>query len=449
MCGWSLRVKSNESRPSRTGMSTDRRTWLGADRLLDGRAQVARKDVVVGISGSTIEWVGSRDQLDEEHRGNLQWFAGCTLLPGLIDVHTHLSLAADGRSYEEMTADDDRTMVDIAARNARIHRQAGVTTVRENGARNDVGFVVRDAIAAGDFPGPRVLASGRPITPSKGHFHWCNGVADGEVAIRTTANRLIAQGADHLKIMASGGGTKSSDPRLPCYSTGELSAAVDVAHEHERLTTAHCRATESLARAQSAGVDCVEHAEFLSADGEIRFDRRLAETLVGSGTYISPTLQAFGHYRLLELRRRGLERGLTKEEELDRDKLERHLDTHLGTFAALLELGAGSHIVYGSDAGPHVTRFGDVVFGLQLMVEGGMTRSQAIAAATSVAAGACGRTDIGVIAVGKRADCIIVRGDPSVDIAALERIVAVYKDGALVNAPTQDLAASQGSGPPR
>jgi imidazolonepropionase-like amidohydrolase len=115
-----------------------------------------------------------------------------------------------------------------------------------------------------------------------------------------------------------------------------------------------------------------------------------------------------------------------------------------------LELGAGPKIVYGSDAGPHVTRFGDVVFGLQLMVDGGMTRSQAIAAATSVAADACGRSDIGVIAVGKRADCIVVRGDPSADIAALGRIVAVYKDGDLVNARTQDLAAApHGSGPPR
>ncbi|HEV8534587.1 MAG TPA: amidohydrolase family protein [Candidatus Limnocylindria bacterium] len=431
-------------------MSTDRQTWLGVDRLLDGSGQAARMDVVVGLSGSTITWVGSKDELDEDRRRNVQWFAGCTLLPGLIDMHTHLSLAADGRSYEEMAASDDRTMVDIAARNALIHLQAGVTTVRENGARNNVGFTVRDAIAAGDFQGPRVLASGRPITPSRGHFHWCNGVADGEAGVRAAAKRLVAQGADHLKIMASGGGTKSSDPRLPSYSTAELAAAVDVAHQHERLTTAHCRATESLARARSARVDCVEHAEFLAPDGEIHFDRGIAESLVESGVYISPTLQAFGHYRLLELRRLALERGLTTEEQLDRDRLERHLEAHLRTFAALLELGAGPRVVYGSDAGPHVTRFGDVVFGLQLMVEGGMTRSQAIAAATGVAAGACGRTDIGAIAVGKRADCIIVRGDPSADIAALGRMVAVYKDGALMHATTQDFAAaSRGSAPPR
>jgi imidazolonepropionase-like amidohydrolase len=259
-------------------------------------------------------------------------------------------------------------------------------------------------------------------------------VADGEVALRAAANQLIDQGADHLKIMASGGGTKSSNPRLPSYTISELSAVVAVAHERQRLTTAHCRATESLARAQNAAIDCVEHAEFLAPDGAIRFDERIAEGLIASGTFISPTLQAFGHYRLLELRRVALERALAHDEQLANDELRRHLDAHLGTFAALLRLGAGPRMVYGSDAGPHVTRFGDVAFGLQLMVEGGMTTLQAIAAATSVAAEACGRDDIGTIAVGKRADCVIVRGDPSADIAAIARIVAVYKDGALVHA---------------
>ncbi|HEY6202495.1 MAG TPA: amidohydrolase family protein [Candidatus Limnocylindria bacterium] len=416
-----------------TGTSPDGMTWLGVDGFLDGR-QERQKNIVVGLSGSHISWVGSANDLDQERRSTVQWFPGCTLLPGIIDVHTHLSLAADGRTYEEMAADDDRAMVEIAARNARVHLQAGVTTVRENGARNDVGFTIRDTIASGRATGPRVLASGRPITPSGGHFHWCNGVADGEVALRAAANQLIDQGADHLKIMASGGGTKSSNPRLPTYTIGELSAVVAVAHERQRLTTAHCRATESLARAQNAAIDCVEHAEFLGPDGAIQFDEKIAEGLVASGTYISPTLQAFGHYRLVELRRIALERGLSRDEQLADDQLRRHLDTHLGTFAAFLRLGAGARMVYGSDAGPHFTRFGDVAFGLQLMVDGGMSPLQAIAAATSVAAEACGRDDIGIIAVGKRADCIVVLGDPSADIAAIARIVAVYKDGALAHA---------------
>ena len=164
------------------------------------------------------------------------------LAPGLIDSHTHLSLAGDGRPYADMFSETDEMMVLTGAMNLQRHLRAGITTIREHGARNKVGFMLKEGIQRGYIPGSRLLVSGRPITCTGGHFHFCNETADGEDEIRKSVRRLVHEGADYIKIMASGGGTAGTIPGRASYSTAELHAAVHEAHHFHRLTVAHCRA---------------------------------------------------------------------------------------------------------------------------------------------------------------------------------------------------------------
>ena len=192
-----------------------------------------------------------------------------------------------------------------AAMNAMIHLKAGVTTLRENGARNKVTFNLREGAHRGYVTAPRLLLCGRPVTVTGGHFYWCNQQADGIEGVRAAVRELVKDGADHIKIMASGGGTAITDLRRPSYTVEELRAIVDEAHNMGKPTTAHCLATGSIVNALDAGVDMIEHAGFIEPDGSYRFDPRIAERIAEQGTYVSPTVQT-GY--------RGMEALLNKQE---------------------------------------------------------------------------------------------------------------------------------------
>ena len=188
------------------------------------------------------------------------------LTPGLIDGHTHLSLAGDWRSYPEYFAETDEMMVLTGVMNLHKHLAAGITTIREHGARNRVGFTLKEGLQRGYFGGPRMLVSGRPITCTGGHFHMCNEIADGEEEVRKSVRRLVHEGADHIKIMASGGGTEGTVPGRASYSTAELHAAVHEAHHFGRLTAAHCRAKESMVRVGFSPAEVLLAATRISAE---------------------------------------------------------------------------------------------------------------------------------------------------------------------------------------
>jgi imidazolonepropionase-like amidohydrolase len=236
-------------------------TVIRAGRLIDGTGADPATDVALVIEGGKIArrepW---SDDLQRE--GIIHDFSGQTVLPGLVDAHCHLTLLGAGLPYEQEEGHTDEFMAVTAVHNAQVMLRSGVTTLRDNGARHSIMFAVREAMNQGLLIGPRMLISGRPITPTGGHFHWCGGTADGEQEILRQIRRLVHEGADHIKIMASGGGTAGTNPGLPSYTVSELRAAVDGAHYYGRLTTAHCRATRSIANAVEAGLDCIEHAEF-------------------------------------------------------------------------------------------------------------------------------------------------------------------------------------------
>lgn len=408
---------------------------LRVGTLLDGLGGSPVLDAAIAIEDDRIAWVGPFDGLPPERSASMVDYSAATALPGLVDAHVHMSLFADGRPYEAMAADSDALMAIAAARNVRTHLWSGVTTARDNGARHRLGFDVRTAIERGYLDGPRLLVAGRPITPTAGHFGWCGEEADGEEAIRESVRRLVDEGADHIKVMASGGGTVGTDPTRASYTVSELAAARGTAHDLGRLVTAHCRARESMERAVEAGLDCIEHGEFLDLDGIARFDADTGKRLAASTTYLSPTLAATGRWdMILRLRTQRQAAPLGPDDAATLQQAEDALQARLEIVNSLLEMGMGERIVAGTDAGCFDYSFGHMDYNLSLLVQAGMTPMQAITAATRFSARACGvETLVGTLEPGKYADVLLVDGNPALDIGAIANVRAVFKAGALVH----------------
>ena len=406
---------------------------IEANLLADGRSSASKADQAVLVTAGRITAVGDKAAMRQIAPPDTQVIdlGSACVTPGLIDGHTHLSLAGDGRVYAEMFAESDEMMVLTGAMNLRKHLQAGITTIREHGARNQVGFVLKEGVQRGYLPAPRMLVSGRPITCTGGHFHMCNEVADGEAEIRRSVRRLVHEGADYIKIMASGGGTAGTIPGLASYSTEELHAAVHEAHHFHRLTAAHCRAKESMVRAVGAGIDLIEHAEFLDPDDQLRFDPQLAAMMAEAGVWISPTLQAWTNYpRMVELRGKQTAGTLSPAEEAELQRLEHRAETRLEVMRRMLEYDLRGRIVPGTDSGVGSLAFGHLDYDLQLLVRVGFTPGEALHAATRISAEAIGLGDeIGTIEPGKIADLTVLDGDPMQDVSAFSRVVAVFQAG--------------------
>ncbi|MCQ3803516.1 MAG: amidohydrolase family protein [bacterium] len=410
-------------------------TVIRAKALFDGTGAPPVRNAVAVVEGSRIVAAGAEGEV-EAPRGSqvreLDYRDGY-LLPGLIDAHTHLMFGAGDATYEEVIErDSDQVMLLRAARNAHTHLSAGVTTLRDCGARNQVTFDLRRGVRQGLALAPRLLLSGRPVTTTGGHFWWCNQEADGVEGVRKAVRHLVRDGADFIKIMASGGGTAGTDPRKPSYSVEELRAIVDEAHNLGIPATAHCIATQSIVNALDAGVDSIEHATFIDPDGSYRFNPWIAERIAQQGVRVSPTVQTGYRKREKLLTRKERGHALTPQEEQRLEalnvKCERQVE-FLGRLWSEWEVS----IVAGTDS---IQTFGDYCLGLELQVQAGMDPADVIRSATSVAARAVGLADVvGTVEPGREADLIVVDQDPLGDIRALRSMRMVMQRGAVVPPP--------------
>jgi imidazolonepropionase-like amidohydrolase len=406
---------------------------IRAARLADGLSTSSKPGQAVLVEGTLIKAVGPHPEVEKQAPPGTEVIdlGEATLTPGLIDGHTHLSLSGDGRPYTEMFSESDAMMVLIGVLNLRRHLEAGITTIREHGARNKVGFALKEALSRNYISGPRLLVSGRPITCTGGHFHMCNEIADGPEEIRRSVRRLVHEGADYIKIMASGGGTQGTIPGLASYSVEELHAAVHESHHFHRLTAAHCRARESMRRAVQAGIDLMEHAEFLDPDHELRFDPQLAEMMAECGIWISPTLQAWTNYpRIARLSAKKEAGTLAPGEEQQLSQLEQRAERRLDIMRRMLDYCLKERIVPGTDSGVGELAFGHLDYDLRLLVRVGFTPGEALLSATRVSAQAIGLADrLGTIEPGKVADLAAFRTDPTQDVRAFSEVVAVFQAG--------------------
>jgi imidazolonepropionase-like amidohydrolase len=409
-------------------------TFIRAALLADGISTTSRPNGAVLIEAGRIQAVGTAADLEKTlgpDTARIDLGEVC-LGPGLIDGHTHLSLAGDGRPYADMFSESDEMMVLTGAMNLDRHLRAGITTAREHGARNRVGFALKEGLGRGYIGGPRLLVSGRPITCTGGHFNMCNEVADGDQQIRRSVRRLVHEGADYIKIMASGGGTAGTLPGRASYSAAELHAAAHEAQRFHRLTAAHCRASESMKLAVEAGINLMEHAEFLDPDEQMRFDPQIAAMLSEAGTWISPTLQAWTNYpRIAALE------SLTDPTEAqlkELDKWRQRAESRLDIMRRLLEYdGIKSRTVPGTDSGVGAIAFGHLDYDLRLLVQVGFSPAEAFASATRVSAEAIGMgAELGTLEPGKIADMAAFLGDPNRDVLALSQVEAVFQAGVQV-----------------
>jgi imidazolonepropionase-like amidohydrolase len=411
-------------------------TLIRAARLADGLSTSSQPNQAVLISDGRIRAVGAADTIASQTPPDTETIdlGDTTLTPGLIDGHTHLSLAGDGRSYVEMFSESDEMMVLTGAYNLRRHLDAGITTLREHGARNKVGFAIKEALSRGYIAGPRMQVSGRPITCSGGHFHMCNEVADGPDEIRRSVRRLVHEGADYIKIMTSGGGTAGTLPGRASYSVEELHAVVHEAHHFHRLTAAHCRAKESMVRAVAAGIDLMEHAEFLDPDHEMRFDPDLAEKMAECGIWISPTLQAWTNYgRIVDLEQKRDRGELSPAAASQLQALSDRAEKRLDIMRRMLDYCRIDRIVPGTDSGVGSLAFGHLDYDLRLLVKVGFTPGEALLSATRISAEAIDMADeLGTIEPGKIADLAAFKGDPTKDVLALSDVAAVFQAGVRV-----------------
>jgi imidazolonepropionase-like amidohydrolase len=421
---------------------------LKVGTLIDGRGGPPIRSVAVRVEDGRIAAVDAGAGAPSGGPGAglpVLEFPEHALLPGLIDVHAHPTFPADRRDLEACLAEPDEMLALTAVRQLGLHLASGVTTVRDCAARGRTMFAVREAIGRGYFPGPRLQLAGRPITHTRGHLHGCGGAADTLEEIRREVRRLVADGADVIKVVASGGGTKGGIPYLASYTVEELRMAVDTAHALERRTVAHARATQSIENCVAAGVDAIAHVEFL-APGEIvdmggagaptglpRLDRRVAEKLAASPAYLDLNPQSSGWDTVLLLRAKAGAEGLTPAERLQLENLERYFDHFLPVIGALRGLGLADRMAFGSDAGPFDTEFGHLEYNVHLARLAGLSPMESLQVVTRNAARLLGlEAHVGTVEPGKDADLLVVAGDPLADAAALTRVAAVFRRGARV-----------------
>jgi imidazolonepropionase-like amidohydrolase len=348
---------------------------------------------------------------------------GLTVIPGLISTHAHLTMAGgpDPREYDRRATDEGVLL--LAAGNALTLLRAGVTTVRDCGGRGVLVARLRDAVAEGVVPGPRIVTCGRAITSTGGHGHAHGLEADSVDDLRRVSRRLMKGGVDFLKVIATGGGgTVGSNVRAPQYTTDELRTVVDEAHRLARLVTVHAIGTEGIRRAVAAGVDGVEHCGWMAMTDGLEYDEAAVAAMVAGGVVVTPTLTVWYRKAYDDFENMSPDRRAMRAVREERTALYRRMAEAGVSFAA------------GPDTGIHGTRFEEFVWEVELFAERmGFTPAQALATATTNAARAVGQAaELGSIAAGKVADLVLVEGDPTREIGALRRVRSVVRDGRVV-----------------
>ncbi|HUA52676.1 MAG TPA: amidohydrolase family protein [Candidatus Sulfotelmatobacter sp.] len=406
-----------------------RRVRLVNGRLIDGLGTPPIAAGFVELDGDRIAATGTMAAAPPRDGDTLVLdVEGRTLMPGLIDCHAHL-VYSGFRTLEEL----DRCPIETAAINATLNARkvlaAGYTTVRDVGTIANVAVAVRDAIAEGKVPGPRVVASGQMICATGGPAdtlppHWerksggFGAVADGVDAIRRTVRQQIRNGVDNIKLAASGVEVGPyAYTWMTTFSEDEVRAAIEEAHRWGRTVAIHAQSYDSVKFALRAGVDTVEHGT--------RMDDQTIALFKGSTSILVPTLCTL--FSVLEL---GAKLNL-----MPKQREEMAVNEPLWLDSVRRAHAAGIPIAAGGDLGnrfPHGTNARE----LDYLVRAGLSPMEAIQAATGVAARALKRdTLVGALTPGRLADLLVVDGDPLADVRLLQdaaRLALVLKGGRAV-----------------
>jgi imidazolonepropionase-like amidohydrolase len=390
-------------------------TYVANVTVFDGRTVKADRGVLFGEEG--IAWVGAHARAPREARAAREVDgAGGTLMPGLIDVHVHLQF--DGSADFEKESRELTTPGHAAIKavvNAKRNLEAGVTTVRDLGGMGGASIDLARAVAAGRVPGPRILAAGRALTVTGGHGHniAVGREVDGADGVRAAVREEIRAGATAIKLIATGGVLTPGIPvSFSAFTAEELEAGVREAHERDLPVAAHAIGANGIRAAVLAGVDSIEHCNQLTA--------ATARQMVERGTVRSPTICAIRG--IVEHADRVPAYALDKAREIEADSRASHRTA----------IRAGVRHACGTDAGTPFNPHGSAPQEVVSMVEWGMRPLDALRAATWNGASLLRLDDVGAIEPGKRADLLLVAGDPVQDPRTLLGRKRIWRDGRLV-----------------
>ncbi len=383
--------------------------YLTPSGLFDGTGHSAREGWGVVMEAGRILAVGPTS--DVAPRGVEPTVLEGTLMPGLVDCHTHLCLSGGLDPVSDLARESvtRRTVRAVAA--LRAHLRAGVTTIRDVGGCGGLDLEIARGVADGWLTGPRVMAAGELVCTTGGHACFIGVEVDGPDAVRSAVRRQLKSGADLIKVVATGGViTPGVEPGAAQMTLEELRAACDEARKAGRRVAAHAQGTEGIRNALLAGVDTIEHGFFLDAETiglMVARGATMVPTFAAADAILGGAAAGVPEYMVAKVRRVGA--------------------AHDDSFRAALK--AGVELACGTDAGTPLNPHGRIAVEIAAFIERGASPEIALRGATGGGAVALGRDDIGLLERGRRADLLWVGGDPLADIAALSEVRGVWKDG--------------------
>ena len=405
------------------------RILLRAGAVVDVHTGHETPNATVIVQGDRIVSVASTEKTPVQPGDREVDLRGYTVLPGLIDVHTHLTGTTDFDPYFELTMTPGKEAI-LGVENAKTTLEAGFTTVRNVGANDFTDVALRDAVNEGHIPGPHMQVSGPPLGITGGHmdenllpyqYHVAGeGVADGIPAVQHMVRQNIKYGVDLIKIGASGGVlSKGDDPQASQYTLEEMQAIVADAHRLGRKVAAHAHGAQAILWATEAGVDSIEHGSYI--------DDACIKAMKAHGTYLVPTSYLYDWYK-----ENGHLPALYAQKMKDTTAVARA--NHKRAIAA------GVKVAMGTDAAvyPHGLNAHEIEVYVR---DYGMTPLAALQTATLNAADLMGWTDrVGALEPGKWADVIAVKGDPLQDVRTLQHVSFVMKSGVVYKDEAQPQA---------
>lgn len=393
---------------------------ITADRLFDGTGAATLLRPVVRVAEQRIEAVERSLLNPSACTGERVDFPGCTILPGLIDTHVHLvmsALSTNATIIEQVGSESEEELTRRSLANARAALHSGLTTIRDCGGTGRIVQKVRDRIRAGEVEGPDVLSCGMPITTTRGHCCWLGLLADTHDEVRRAAERMLAEDADFLKVMATGGNmTPSSDPMKAQYDRAALASIADMGRKAGKHSAAHVLSRTPLADVVAARYRTIEHCDWRVEEFRYEFEPDLARRMIDQEQYVGLTLSGLARRAFLP--------------DINADPIGpvKRLDMRFACERQMLDFGV--RYTLHSDAGVRLTPIDRFALGLRAAeIELRLTPAEILVAVTGTAARAIGLEDRGVLHAGRRADVLVVEGDPTRDLSALEKVRAAMKAG--------------------
>ena len=398
---------------------------IQSDRLIDGSGSIPAQNGVIVIENDKISKICASSELTEADKNQAEIISvpGGSILPGFIEMHSHIHCSSEADAYEHITTESNETFLLRGTQAVRSALASGVTTMRDLGSRNEVVFPLREGITNGIIPGPRLLVAGTPITTTGGHCNMFGTEANTSEEVVKAIRQQFKLGADCIKIMSTGGGfTPGTNVRAPQYSADILKKAVNDAERLGLKVAAHCHAAEGVKNCVEAGIHNLIHCSWLSSNPSelYDYDGDIADQIAEKGIYVDPTL-ALSHLNKL----RG--RAIRPDSGAMRDPEKR--------FEILRDMWArGVKFVTGMDSGMTNAHFNDFAYIPEVMVNNMyISPLEAITCATKTSAECLGMEDeIGTLEAGKSADVIVVNGNPLEDITKLHDVNTIISQGTLV-----------------